>query len=297
MMINNKKIKLSETDKIFFSEEHITKGDVIEYYKKISSVILPHIENRPLNLQRFPNGIDDQGFYQQEMSDYFPNWINRIVVKKKEGGSISHVVCNNTETLVYLANQACITPHIWLSKTAQLEKPDKLVFDLDPSKQQEQLVVKAAFALKDFFDSTELTPHLMTTGSRGLHVVVPIIPEMTFDDVRRVALKIAESIVSKNPDDFTTEHRKDKREGRVFIDYLRNSYGQTTVAPYSIRGKQGAPVATPIEWRELTYKNFDSQKYTIKNIFRRLGQKEDPWKNIYSKDSSLKNVKEALQYI
>ncbi len=294
MKINDRSIELSNTDKLFFSEDNIKKGAIINYYKKISSVMIPHIEDRPLTLHRFPNGIEDKGFYQQEIPDYFPDWIDRTSVKKREGGKVTHVVCNNTETLVYLANQACITPHIWLSKTSDLEKPDKMVFDLDPSNKDHTLIVKAAKELKAFFDNTELVPYLMTTGSRGLHVVVPIVPELNFDHVRTYAAKIAESIAKENRDDFTTQHRKEKRKGRLFIDYLRNAYGQTSAAPYGIRSIAGAPVATPLDWDELTYEDFNPQRYNINNIFRRLGQKEDPWKYMSSKASSLNKLNGLL---
>ncbi|WP_422486558.1 non-homologous end-joining DNA ligase [Gudongella sp. DL1XJH-153] len=294
MKINDRVIELTNTDKVIFSGDNIKKGDIIKYYKDISPVMIPHIEDRPMTLHRFPNGIEDKGFYQQEISDYFPDWINRTSVNKKKGGKVSHVVCNNPETLVYLANQACITPHIWLSKISKLEKPDKIVFDLDPSDNENTLIVKAAKELKEFFDGTDLIPHLMTTGSRGLHVVVPIVPEMSFDDVRTYAAKIAKIIEKENPDDFTTQHRKEKRNGRLFIDYLRNSYGQTSVAPYGIRSIAGAPVATPLDWDELKYEDFDPQKYNIRNIFRRLGQKKDPWKNFRSKASSLHGLDSLL---
>lgn len=294
MKINDRNIELSNTDKILFQEDQITKGDMIEYYKKIASVMIPHMKDRPLTLHRFPNGIDEEGFYQQEISDYFPKWINRASVKKKEGGKATHVICNNTETLVYLANQACITPHIWLSKTDALNKPNKMIFDLDPPEKDYSLVVKAAKELKNFFDSTGLKPFVMTTGSKGLHVVVPITTELNFDEVREYAAKIADTVAKGSPKEFTTEQRKNKRKGRVFMDYLRNAYGQTSVAPYGIRSIEGAPVAAPLDWKELSEENFDPQKYNIHNIFQRLGQKEDPWKDIMSKAVSLNKVKGSL---
>ena len=290
MKVGDREVEVSNTDKLLFKESQISKGDLINYYEKISDIMLPHIENRPLIMHRFPNGIDEEGFYQQEASDYFPNWIDTLSVEKKEGGTVKHVLCNNKETLVYLANQACITPHIWLSRSNNVHKPDKIVFDLDPPDGKTALIVKGAKILKDVLDEKGLTAFIMTTGSRGLHVVVPIIAELDFDDVRAFAKDIAETTAQKNEDILTTEQRKNKRKGRVFIDYLRNSFGQSSVAPYAVRSLKNAPVATPLDWDELSVKNFNARKYTINNIFQRLGNKNDPWKNIDSKATSIKDL-------
>ncbi len=280
MQINDRNIELSHTQKVLFAENGITKGDLIDYYRRISSVMLPHLEGRPMTLHRFPEGIEGEGFYQQQVPEYFPDWIDLLTVERKQGGTISHVVCNNTATLVYLANLACVTPHVWLSRSTHLKKPDKMLFDLDPPEEDFSSVVKAARALREHLDGMRLPSYLMTTGSKGLHVVVPIVPELSFDEVRAHAVKIAEHIAGNQPQAFTTEQRIEKREGRVFIDYLRNAYGQTSVAPYSIRSLRDAPVATPLDWEELSIDDFDPRRYNIKNIFRRLGQKEDPWKDM-----------------
>jgi bifunctional non-homologous end joining protein LigD len=287
MKIHDQNIELSNTHKILFRKNNISKGDVIQYYRKISAIMIPHMKDRPLTLHRFPNGIDEKGFYQQEIPEFFPNWIEKASVTKKEGGKIDHVVCNDPATLIYIANQACITPHIWLSRTREIQKPDKMIFDLDPSTKDYSLVVKAAKELKKLLLDLHLTPFLMNTGSRGLHVVVPIIADMNFDEVRCLAKKIAQEVAKKNSDSFTIQHRKDKRGSRVFIDYLRNAYGQTSVAPYSIRSIRGAPVATPLEWSEISSIKFNPQKYHIRNVFRRLGQKGDPWINMYTQAASL----------
>ena len=290
MKVGDREIELSNTDKLLFKESHISKGDLIDYYEKISDIMLQHIKNRPLIMHRFPNGIDEEGFYQQEASDYFPDWIDTLSVEKKEGGTVKHVLCNNKEILVYLANQACITPHTWLSKAKNVKKPDKIVFDLDPPDGKTALIVKGANILKGILDEKGLTAFLMTTGSRGIHVVVPIHAELVFDKVRAFARDIAETTAQKNQDIPTTEQRKNKRKGRIFIDYLRNSFGQSSVAPYAVRSLKNAPVATPLDWDELSQKDFDARKYTMNNIFQRLGNKKDPWKNFDSKANSIKGL-------
>ena len=231
-------------------------------------------------MHRFPDGVTEEGFYQKELPDYFPPWVDRVIIKKKEGGTIEQVVCNNAATLVYLANQACITPHVWLSRTDKLNYPDKLVFDLDPPNDNFEPVRAAAFALKDKMKEIGLEPFVMTTGSRGVHVVTPLDCSQDFDTVRTFAERLADSLAQEYPDHLTTEQRKNKRGSRVFLDTLRNSYAQTSVAPYAVRARSGAPIATPLEWEEL--EDTTSQSYTIQNISKRLSQKDDPWKSIYS---------------
>ena len=273
-------VSFSHPDKLYFPDAGITKGDLIEFYDRISEMILPHMKERPLTMHRFPDGIDGTDFFQQNASDYFPDWIETVEIPKREGGTARHVVCNTKETLLYLANQGCITPHVWLSTTNQLNEPDRMILDLDPPDGPDgfEKAVSAARILRDRLTGQYgLVPYVMATGSAGLHVVVPIEPDFGFDQVRETALKIAKSVVEENPDFTTTEIRKEKRNGKVFLDTVRNSYGQTTVVPYSVRPKPGAPVATPLDWEELGKSGLTSRSYTMKNIFRRLSQKDDPW--------------------
>lgn len=288
MKINNKSIDIKNTDKVFFQDSGITKGDLIKYYKKIYKYIYVHIKNRPITMHRFPNGIDSINFYEKEIPDHFPNWFDKIEIKNKDNSTTNYPLCNNKESLIYMVNQGCISPHIWLSKTNKLEYPDKIIFDLDPPENADfSLVIEAAKNIKNILDIRELNCYVMTTGSSGLHIIVPIKQELKFDEVRTKAKEIAKNVVENDSDKFTIEQRKSKRKGRVFIDYLRNTYGQTSITPYAIRAKKNAPIATPIEWKELN-SDITPTKYTIKNIFRRLGQKSDPWKNIYNNRNSIK---------
>lgn len=282
-------VELSNTDKVFFPDEGITKGDVIDYYKQVSKTMVQYMRDRPLTMHRFPDGLNGEGFYQKEVPEYFPDWIERVRVKK-EGGEVTHALCQNAATLVYIANQACITPHVWLSRIDKQGNPDRLIFDLDPADDNFESVRHAAKALRVILEEVDLVPFLMTTGSRGLHVVAPLSRGEDFDTVRDFARSIAEALSERDPDQFTTEQRTEKRGNRVFLDYLRNAYAQTAVAPYAIRAKSGAPIATPVDWDELDDRNLHSRSYTIKNIFRRLGQKNDPWKNINHRARSLKDL-------
>lgn len=277
----DKAVNVARREKVLFPESRITKGDLIDYYNRISKFILPLIADRPLSMQRFPNGIDEDGFIQKEAPDYFPDWIKRVRLEKKEGGAITQLVCQNTATLVYLANQACVTYHTWLSKIDKPDHPDRMIFDLDPPQGDFKIAVFGAKMLHALLTKEmEIKTFIMTTGSKGLHIIVPLDRSADFERSRKVAQQIAENLAQRFPHRLTTEARKDKRDERLFIDTARNAYGQTAVAPYSVRARDGAPIATPIFWDEINDFRMHSQKYNIQNIYRRFTQRQDPWKDI-----------------
>lgn len=277
--VGGREIPVSHRDKVLFPDAGVTKGDLFEYYDRIADTLLPHAADRPISMERYPDGIASEGFYQKEVPDYFPDWIRRATVNVKEAGTQEQVVCDDAATLVYLADQGCITPHIWLSRADRLEYPDKIIFDLDPPDGGFEVVREAASLLHERLEDASLAPHVMTTGSRGLHVVAPIERRYRFDTVREFAGDIACDLSREHPDTLTTEVRKNRRKGRLFLDTLRNAYGQTSVTPYAVRTRPGAPVATPLRWDELEDADLHSQTYTTKNIFRRLGQVDDPWRH------------------
>jgi len=291
-------VELSNLEKVFFPDQEITKGDLIEYYRRTAGVMMPHVEGRPISMQRFPDGIKDSGFYQKEAPDYFPDWIDRTSIQVEEDHTKQdQVVIDNPATLVYLANQGMITPHIWLSRQDKIDYPDKLIFDLDPPGDDFDAVRNGAQLMKEILDELGLKTYIMTTGSKGLHVVIPLDRSEDFDTVREFASDLARVMAERHPKQLTVETRKNKRQGRLFLDYLRNSYAQTSVAPYAVRAKPGAPVATPIEWDELSDAHLGPQSYNIQNIFRRLGQKDDPWKNMMADASSIQEARKKLAEI
>ncbi|NGX31333.1 MAG: hypothetical protein K940chlam8_00699 [Chlamydiae bacterium] len=276
--ISGKDVELTNEDKILFPKDRITKGDLIAYYQKIAPYMLKCMRHRPIMMQRYPNGINKESFMQKNVSDYFPKWIDTKSIKREKGGNIHMLVCNNKATLTYLANQACITPHMWLSQDDMPNVPDRMIFDLDPSGANFGLVVQGAKDLRDILEKElKLSAFVMTTGSKGLHVVVPIKREWNFTDVRHFARDVAKYLAKKKPKLYTIEPRKNKRRSKVFIDYLRNGYAQTGVAPFAVRPLPGAPIAMPLSWKELSAK-LNAQSFNIKNVQRHL--KNDPWKNI-----------------
>jgi bifunctional non-homologous end joining protein LigD len=291
--IDGHKIALSNTDKVLFPKAKVTKGDLIEYYRQIAPTMLPHIAGRPLSLERYPDGIDAGGFMQKNASDYFPSWIRRARLAK-EDGEVDYVVAENAATLVYLANQACITLHAGLFCIDRIDHPDMMVLDLDPSDEDFAKVKRAAKDARALLEEVGLTSFVQTTGSRGLHVWVPLDRRASFDEVREVAASLAETLAAQRPDERTTEQRKAKRGDRVFIDVVRNAYGQTVVAPYTVRARSEASAATPLDWEEIDSSQLEPRRYTVRNLFRRLAQKRDPWADMRKKAQSLAPLRRKL---
>jgi len=270
-------VETSNENKILYPASGITKGEVIEYYRNAAEYALPYAADRFLTLQRFPDGLNEDGFYQQSRADYFPEYVEGTVAKRLGGGEMEHIILANAAGLVYLANQGTLTFHTWLSRRDRPQHPDRMVIDLDPPDDEFAPVRDAARITGDFLWELGLTPFVMTTGSRGLHVVVPLDLSVGFDAVRDVAARTAKVLAERHPDTLTAEQRKDKRQGRLYLDVMRNAYGQTAVMPYSLRAKPGAPVATPLAWDELGAGGLTARSYHIGNLFRRLGQIDDPW--------------------
>jgi bifunctional non-homologous end joining protein LigD len=296
LRVDGHEVNITRPEKVLFPEDGITKGDLIRYYQRISPWMLPHLEGRPLALQRFPDGIDKASFFQKAAAPYYPAWIKKATVPKA-GGTVKHVVCDDMATLVYLANQACITPHIWLSRVDKRQFPDQMIFDLDPSTEDVGSVVDAALLLKDVLDDLELPGYIKATGSRGVHIGVPLDRAQDFDAVRAFARSVAEIIVARDPSRYTLEQYKSKRRGRVFIDTNRNAYAQTAVAVYAVRARNGAPVSVPLEWNELRNKNFRPDGVTMRTVFERLDKDNDPWKDFGRHATSLDKARQKLEQL
>ncbi len=272
-------IQITRPEKVLFPEDGIDKRQLAEYYERIASTMLPHLRGRPVTMERYPDGIEGKRFIQKKAARYFPNWI-KTASMEKEGGTVRHVVCDDAATLVYLANQAAITPHVWLSRIDQPHHPDQMIFDLDPPDGDFRAVCRAALQLRELLEREGLQVFLKTTGSRGLHVLVPLDRRADFDHVRSFARRIAGKLVETDPQHLTTDVRKSKRGGRIFVDTARNAYAQTAAPPYAVRARPGAPVAAPIEWNELENPRLRPDEYTIRNIFERLRRRGDAWESV-----------------
>jgi bifunctional non-homologous end joining protein LigD len=286
-------VEISNPGKVLFPQAGVTKADLASYYERVAKHMLPHLRNRPVSMQRFPDGIDAGGFFHKDVPAHFPDWVRRVRVRKR-GGSITHAIVRNTDTLVYLADQACITPHVWLARADRLDRPDRLVFDLDPTRKDFAAVRTAARVLGDLLDEVGLPRFAMVTGSRGIHIWVPLRREAGFDEVRAFARGVAAALERRHPDLVTTAQRKSKRGDRILVDVMRNAYAQTVVPPYAVRARPEAPVATPLRWHELSDSRLQPDRWTTRNLFRRLSRTSNPWADLAVSARSIKQPARRL---
>jgi bifunctional non-homologous end joining protein LigD len=274
--------KISSPDKLLFPVDGITKADLASYYERVAEWMLPHVKDRPLSLQHFPDGIDAAGFFHKNVPKHYPDWVHRVEVAK-EGGKVVHAVATDADTLPYLVGQNMITPHVWLSRADRVHEPDRMVVDLDPPPGSDfPAVRRAARQAGDLLREIGLEPYAQVTGSKGIHVWTPIRRRADFEDVKEFSNQFAEVLSARHPAELTTEFRKAKREGRILVDVLRNRYAQTAVPPYAVRPRRGAPVATPIAWDELSDSKLRPDRWNVKSVLRRLAAKGDPWADIGS---------------
>lgn len=293
LTVDGHQITVSHPDKVLFPDDGITKGDLVEYYRRIADRMLPQVRDRPLHMNRFPDGIGRVAIQQKRVPDSFPSWIKRATVDLHKGGTITHAVIDNAATLVYLANYNMIAAHVWLSRIQEPECPDQLIFDLDPSTDDFRLVRTTALTLKQLLDEMNLIPFVKTTGSRGLHVVVPIRVKPDFEAAHLFADAVAQRLAAGDPDHVTTEFIKQSRGGRLFIDVNRNAYGQTAVAAYSVRARRAAPVAVPVTWSDVESDRLRPDGVTIRNIWDWLKGRRDPWKDMEASRRPLPELKES----
>ena len=275
-------VEITHPDKVLFPDDGITKADLADYYERVCEWMLPHVRNRPVSMQRFPDGIGGGGFFHKDIPDYFPRWIRRVEVPKAKG-TVTHVLVSDAATLVYLVGQNTITPHVWLSRADRVWQPDRMVIDLDPPEGSDfSAVRRAARQTGELLRELGFTPFAQVTGSKGIHVWTPLRRRARHDEVRAFAGDIAHVLAARHPDELTSEWRKEKRDGRILVDVARNTYAQTAVPPYAVRPRPGAPVATPLDWEELSDSKLRPDRWNVKNVFRRLSAKGDPWADIAS---------------
>jgi bifunctional non-homologous end joining protein LigD len=289
------RFELSSPGKLLFPGDGITKAELAGYYERVADWMVPHVKDRPLSLQRFPDGIDGEGFFQKNTPAHYPDWIKRVEVPK-EGGSVVHAVVTDGETLAYLVGQNTITPHVWLSRADRIHQPDRMVVDLDPPPGGEFAAVRrAARQAGELLREIGLEPFAQVTGSKGIHVWTPVRRHADFEEVKEFSNRFAEVLAARHPDELTTKFRKAGRGGRILVDVLRNRYAQTAVPPYAVRPRPGAPVATPIAWEELSDSKLRPDRWTVANVLRRLAAKGDPWADIASLARGLSRPRKQLE--
>ena len=288
------RLRITHPDKVLYPEPEITKERFAAYVEQVAGTLLPHLAGRPLVLHRYPDGVEGSGFYQKQVPAQAPDVVDTVDVHADtRRGHVEHVVADDVETLRYLANQACLELHRWLSRSDDLDVPDLLVIDLDPPAGGDLGDLRRAVrATRDLFSGIGLVPFLMATGGSGYHVVAPLERGDGFDEVRALARSMAERLVADDPDRLTVEQRIADRGNRIFVDTNRNAYAQTAIAPYSPRARTGATVATPIGFDELAKVRPDG--YDLDGVLRRLACKDDPWADIHAHAVPAARARQAL---
>lgn len=267
-------LDLSQLDKVLFPEADVTRGDLIGHYRSVAQRMVPYVHDRPAAVDRYPDGVDGASLFERDVPAHTPPWIQCVTVSK-EDGEITHLLCQDEQTLVYLANQDAITLHTWLGRADLPDRPDQLLFDLDPSHEFAE-ARQAALDLRELLTELGLPSLVKTTGGRGLHVSVPIRRNYRTDELRDFARTVCSILETRAPDRYTSEVRRHKREGRLFLDISRNAYAQLAVAPYTVRATQDARVATPLFWSELEDDALSPARFTVGTMAQRLAA-PDPW--------------------
>jgi bifunctional non-homologous end joining protein LigD len=265
-----KAVTFSNTKKVFWKAEGYTKGDLIDYYRAISPWLLPYLKNRPLVLTRFPDGIEGKSFYQKDAPEFVPDWVRTEAIWSEETQrDIRYFVCDDLETLLYVANMGSIPLHIWASSVGSLELPDWCVIDLDPKEAPFSDVIRVALVLRRICDEAGLPNYVKTTGKTGLHILLPLGRQFTYEQSRTIGELLARLVIQELKDIATITRHITKRGDKVYLDYLQNRHGQTIVAPFSVRPLPGATVSMPLEWDEVK-EGLNPNDYTIGNALERI---------------------------
>jgi bifunctional non-homologous end joining protein LigD len=284
---------ITHPDKILFPADGITKGELAAYYETIAPAMLPHIRGRPITMERFHRGIGEKGFFQKDVSKGFPEWLERVEVQKK-GGTVRHPIVTDTRSLVWLANQNSITPHVWIARAPDLWHPDICVFDLDPSEDQPEILSAVAIALRDLLSELGLESWVKTSGSKGFHIVVPLDGSADYGEVGRFANAAGTLLVRRHPERLTQEFSKADRGGRILVDTGRNAYHATFAAVYAVRAKAGAPVSEPCTWEEVR-SGISPQSFLLRGMSDRMSRTGDLWSDMLVRGQSLTPAIERLQ--
>jgi bifunctional non-homologous end joining protein LigD len=285
---------ITHPEKVLFPQNGITKGELAAYYEAIAPIMLPHLRGRPVTMERYPAGIGRPGFLQKDVSKGYPAWLKRIEVPKKDG-TVNHPLAGDVRSLLWLANQNSITPHVWTSRVPNLDKPDICVFDLDPSADEPDALRGAALALRDLLDELGLASWVKTSGSKGFHIVVPLGGRAAFGDVRRFADQVGALLVARHPAQLTQAFSKADRGGRILVDTGRNARGATFAAVYAVRAKPGAPVSAPCNWEEIERGAVGPRSFGLRAMAARISEVGDLWSGLSRRRRSLERASELLQ--
>jgi len=272
-------VALTHLDKVYWPGEGHTKGDLVKYYYEVAKYILPYLKDRPLIMKRYPNGIAGPFFHQHDVNEV-PEYVHTATLDV-EGHTVDYIVGDNVATLLYMANMGAIERHPWHSRVRNLDRPDWFVFDLDPQGVEWDVICDVAVTCKEILDSLGLESYAKTSGSRGIHVYVPIKPAYSYEQVADFAESVARLVEREHPDVATLERSLKKRKAaRIYLDHMQNARGKSVVAPYSVRPKPGATVSAPVEWNEIKRKQVTIQDFNIETMMERLRRRGDIFKPV-----------------
>jgi bifunctional non-homologous end joining protein LigD len=289
------RVRITHPEKVLFPDDGITKGELAAYYEAVAPIMIPHIRARPISMERYPAGINSKGFFHKDVSKGSPDWLQRVEVPKKDG-TVHHPIVTDTRSLLWMANQNCITPHVWITRAPDLYHPDICVFDLDPSAADEPDILRdAALALRDLLLELGLPSWIKTSGSKGFHIVVSLDGKSHIDEVAGFADRVGTILTQRDPAHLTREFSKADRGGRILVDTGRNGYGATFAAAYAVRAKPGAPVSAPCSWEEVERGVVGPRSFTLRTMSERVAQSGDLWAEMRRKRRSLRRPVERLR--
>ena len=285
---------ISHPDKVLFPDDGITKGEVAAYYATVAPLMLPHLRGRPVTMERYPNGIGAGGFLQKDVSKGFPEWLQRVEAPKR-GGVVHYPLIDDARSLEWLANQNCVTPHVWASRAPKLYEPDVFVVDLDPSAEDELDNLRgAALLVRDVLGELNLPCWVKTSGSKGFHIVVPLDAALGFDEVSAFTQRVARVLVERDPEHLTIEFSKAERGGRIYVDVGRNGYSATFAAA-SPASQAGAPVSAPCTWDEVEGGEVGPQTFSLRSMPARIEAVGDLWADMPKHGRSLRKAMSRLR--
>jgi bifunctional non-homologous end joining protein LigD len=292
VVVDGRTVKLTNQDKVLFPSDGYTKGDLVAYYRAVAPVILPYLRDNPVTMERFPDGIGvPRGIWEKQMPRYTPEWVSRVTIPPSTGQprDVTYVVIDDEPSLVWVANLAAITLHIWYSRAPAIDVPDVILFDLDPGERCPLArLARVALAFREELDNVGLRAYVKTTGGMGLHVIVPLEPHYDYEIAKGISELVARRIHSVLPKDTTLERTIARRpEDLVYLDWVQVGKGKTYVAPFTVRARDGAPVSMPLAWREVEAMRrkrapettAEMRRWTIANVPRLVAKTGDPWRN------------------
>lgn len=297
MVTKKGKLSLTNLNKLYWPREKISKGDLIAYYESVAPFILSYLKNRPLSLKRNPNGIQDEGFYHKDAGDIAPGWMKTADIEAESTGKTVHyLVCNNKDSLLFIANLGCIEMNPWNSTVGKMGHPDYLIIDIDPSEKNNfNQVIDVALVLKEILEKAAITGYCKTSGATGIHVYIPCNKKYPYEDVRNFAHLLATLAHEVLPDTTTLERSLAKRKkNQIYIDYLQNSRGQTLASAYSARPKPGATVSAPLHWKEVKH-GLTPDQFNIHNIVSRIKKKGDLFTGVLGKGIDIHKAIKMLE--